>query len=31
MIFGLAKGAAIAMFVYYFFKALLFIHDKQWA
>ena len=30
MIFGLAKGAAIAMFVYYFFKALLFIHDKQW-
>lgn len=31
MIFGLAKGAAIVMFVYYFFKALLFIHDKQWA
>jgi Ni/Fe-hydrogenase subunit HybB-like protein len=30
MIFGLAKGAAITMFVYYFFKALLFIHDKQW-
>jgi Ni/Fe-hydrogenase subunit HybB-like protein len=30
MIFGLAKGAAIVMFVYYFFKALLFIHDKQW-
>jgi Ni/Fe-hydrogenase subunit HybB-like protein len=30
IIFGLAKGAAITMFVYYFFKALLFIHDKQW-
>ena len=30
MIFGLAKGAAIGMFVYYFLKALLFIHDKQW-
>ena len=31
IIFGLAKGAAVTMFVYYFFKALLFIHDKQWA
>jgi len=30
IIFGLGKGAAIVMFVYYFFKALLFIHDKQW-
>jgi len=30
IIFGLAKGAAIGMFVYYFLKALLFIHDKQW-
>lgn len=30
IIFGLGKGAAIIMFVYYFFKALLFIHDKQW-
>ena len=30
VIFGLAKGAAITMFVYYFFKALLFIHDQQW-
>jgi len=30
IIFGLAKGAAIVMFVYYFFKALLFIHGKQW-
>lgn len=27
---GLAKGAAIAMFVYYFFKALVFLHEKQW-
>jgi Ni/Fe-hydrogenase subunit HybB-like protein len=30
IVFGLAKGAAITMFVYYFFKALLFIHEKQW-
>ena len=30
IIFGLAKGAAIVMFVYYFLKALLFIHGKQW-
>lgn len=30
IIFGLAKGAAITMFVYYFLKALLFIHGKQW-
>jgi Ni/Fe-hydrogenase subunit HybB-like protein len=30
IIFGLAKGAAITMFVYYFMKALLFVHDKQW-
>ena len=30
IVFGLAKGAAITMFVYYVFKALLFIHDKQW-
>ena len=30
-VLGLAKGAAITMFVYYFFKALLFIHDHQWA
>lgn len=30
IILGLAKGAAIAMFVYYFFKALIFIHEKQW-
>jgi len=30
IVLGLAKGAAITMFVYYFFKALLFIHEKQW-
>lgn len=30
IILGLGKGAAISMFVYYFFKALLFIHGKQW-
>jgi Ni/Fe-hydrogenase subunit HybB-like protein len=30
IVFGLGKGAAITMFVYYVFKALLFIHDKQW-
>lgn len=27
---GLAKGAAVVMFVYYVFKALVFIHGKQW-
>ncbi len=31
IIIGLARGATIAMFVYYFFKALIFIHDDQWA
>jgi Ni/Fe-hydrogenase subunit HybB-like protein len=30
IILGLAKGAAITIFVYYFLKALLFIHGKQW-
>ncbi len=30
IIFGLAKGAAITMFVYYFFKALIFIHGEEW-
>ncbi len=30
IIFGLAKGAAIVMFVYYFMKALVFVHGKQW-
>ncbi len=31
IIFGLAKGAAISMFVYYFFKALIFIHEGHWS
>ena len=30
ILFGLSKGAAIAMFVYYFFKALIFIHGNEW-
>ncbi len=30
IVFGLAKGAAIAMFVYYFFQSTLFIHDHKW-
>jgi len=30
IVLGLAKGAAISMFVYYFFKALIFIHENQW-
>ncbi|OGU76608.1 MAG: hypothetical protein A2V93_00640 [Ignavibacteria bacterium RBG_16_34_14] len=30
IILGMAKGAAISMFVYYFFKALIFIHEQQW-
>ncbi len=30
ILLGLAKGAAITMFVYYFFQALLFIHEKRW-
>lgn len=30
ILFGLAKGAAISMFVYYFFKALVFLHEEQW-
>ena len=30
IVFGLARGAAIAMFVYYFFKSTLFIHDEHW-
>ena len=30
MIFGLGKGASISMFVYYFFKALIFIHGRHW-
>jgi Ni/Fe-hydrogenase subunit HybB-like protein len=31
IIFGLAKGAAISMFAYYFFKALIFIHGRHWS
>ena len=30
IVFGLARGAAISMFVYYFFKSTLFIHDEHW-
>jgi len=30
MLLGLGKGAAVAMFVYYFFKVLVFVHDRQW-
>ena len=30
LIFGFARGAAISMFAYYFFKALIFIHEKHW-
>jgi Ni/Fe-hydrogenase subunit HybB-like protein len=30
ILFGLGKGAAITMFVYYFFQAMLFIHEKRW-
>jgi len=30
LLLGLGKGAAIAMFVYYFFKALVFLHERQW-
>ncbi len=30
IIFGLAKGAAITMFAYYFFKLVLFLHDGHW-
>lgn len=31
IMFALAKGATISMFVYYFFKALIFVHDRQWS
>jgi len=31
IIFGLAKGATISLFVYYFFKALIFIHEHHWS
>jgi Ni/Fe-hydrogenase subunit HybB-like protein len=30
IIVGLARGAAIALFVYYFFKALIFVHEHHW-
>jgi len=30
MLLGLGKGAAISMFVYYFFKLLVFLHGRQW-
>ena len=30
LIVGMGKAAAITMFVYYFFKALTFIHDRHW-
>jgi Ni/Fe-hydrogenase subunit HybB-like protein len=31
IIFGMAKGAAISMFAYYFFKVLIYIHGKHWS
>ncbi len=31
IVFGLAKGATIALFVYYFFKALIFVHEHHWS
>ncbi len=31
VIFGLARGAAISMFAYYFFETLIFIHGKHWS
>lgn len=30
LIFGFARAAAIVMFAYYFFKALVFIHEHHW-
>jgi len=30
MVLGLAKGAAISLFAYFFFKALVFVHGRQW-
>jgi Ni/Fe-hydrogenase subunit HybB-like protein len=30
IIFGLARGAAITMFAYYFFKLVLFLHEGHW-
>lgn len=31
IILGLAKFATVAIFVYYFFKLLTFVHEKQWS
>lgn len=31
ILLGLGKGASISLFVYYFFKLLTFIHERQWA
>jgi len=30
IVIGLAKGAGIALFVYYFFKVLIFVHGRHW-
>jgi Ni/Fe-hydrogenase subunit HybB-like protein len=30
LMLGLGKGTAIALFVYYFFKLLIFLHERQW-
>lgn len=30
LLLGLGKGAAIALFTYYFFKLLIFLHERQW-
>ena len=31
IVLGLARGATISMFVYYFFKTLIFVHEGHWA
>ncbi len=31
ILIGLAKGAAVSMFAYFFFKVLVFVHDQGWA
>ena len=30
LLLGLGKGTAIALFTYYFFKLLIFLHERQW-
>jgi Ni/Fe-hydrogenase subunit HybB-like protein len=30
IVFGLAKGATLALFVYYFFQVLIFVHGHHW-